>query len=401
MDRVFSYSQLLKDLHTAYYDARRHKRNKLYQIRFETDLENNLQSLCTELWWRTYEARPSESFIIEDPKKREIFAADFRDRIVHHLYYNYLYRWFERTFVADSYSCILRRGTHYGIHRLEHHIRCESHDYTRKCYVLKMDLQGYFMHIDRRRLLDIAMSAINKLQRRGVTDLSMEHFDFLRYLTREIVLLDPTENCRIRGSIKDWDGLPESKSLFSAPPDCGLPIGNLTSQLFSNVYLNELDQYMKRTLHCRHYGRYVDDFYVVSCDREWLKGLIPKVRAFLEENLGLYLQDNKMRLCDVQQGVEYLGAYLKPHRRYVSNFTLRRINKKITRLEQTLPNPDPEHLRSSLSSILGIMRHHSSFRLRQQLVQDRLQPFLRYGYFDRELTKFIPYKPFLRNIFTE
>ena len=386
----FTYLSLLSDLRSAYYDARRHKRNKGYQLQFESDLENNLGRLCCDLWWRTYKARPSECFIISDPKKREVFAADFRDRVVHHLYYNYIYKWLVCTFIADTYSCIEGRGTLYGIRRLEKHIREESRDYTRPCYVLKMDIKGYFMHIDRARLLNLVIDAIDRRQKKGDSGLSDAHFDFLRYLSREIVLLDPLEDCRIKGNLSDWDDLPRSKSLFYARPGCGLPIGNLTSQMFSNVYLNVLDQWMKRRMGCRHYGRYVDDFYVVSSDREWLHSLVPQVRLFLAERLGLSLQDGKTCIYDVRRGVPFLGAYLKPRRSYVSAFSLRRMSGKISALESTLPAPDPVHLRSSLSSVLGLMRQHSSYNLRAHLVQGRLRPFKNYGHFDDELTKFVP-----------
>ena len=121
--------QLLADLRQAYYDARRHKRHKPYQLRFEARLEQNLNALCDELYSRTYKPLPSSCFIITDPKKREVFAADFRDRIVHHLYYNYTHEMYERTFVHDSYSCIKGRGTHFGIRRLEKHILQESEGY--------------------------------------------------------------------------------------------------------------------------------------------------------------------------------------------------------------------------------------------------------------------------------
>jgi len=387
-DLKFTYITLLDDLRAAYYDARRHKRSRGYQQRFESNLEGNLNSLCCDLWWRTYKARPSECFIIKDPKKREVFAADFRDRIVHHLYCNYLYRYLVRSFISDSYSCIEGRGTLYGIHRLEGHIRGESLDYSRPCYVLKMDIKGYFMHIDRTRLHELVLCAINRLQKKGDSGLSKEHFDFLRYLTREIVFLDPLVGCHIRGSGNDWEDLPRSKSLFWAAPGCGLPIGNLTSQMFSNVYLDVLDQYMKRVLHCRHYGRYVDDFYIVSTDKEWLHSLVPQVRTFLADNLGLSLQDGKTRIYDVYHGVPFLGAFLKPRRSYVSNFTLHRMNGKIELLRDTLPSPDLAHMRSSLSSILGLMRQHSSYNLRCKMIDKELKPFLNYGSFDDKLTKF-------------
>ena len=118
--------QLLADLYEAYYAARKHKRNKPYQLRFEERLEENLEELCDALYTRTYRPLPSSCFIISEPKKREVFAAEFRDRVVHHLYYNYTYRMYERTFIHDTYSCIKGRGTHYGIRRLERHIRRES-----------------------------------------------------------------------------------------------------------------------------------------------------------------------------------------------------------------------------------------------------------------------------------
>jgi len=389
-DDRFTFESLLEDLHTAYYDARRHKRNKGYQLRFEARLERNLFDLCCNLWWRTYKASPSECFIITDPKKREVFAAAFRDRVVHHLYYNYIYHWLVRTFIADTYSCIEGRGTLYGIHRLQQHIRKESRDYSVPCYVLKMDIKGYFMHIDRRRLLGLVISAINKRQKKGDSGLSDGHFDFLRYLSREIILLDPMDGCRIKGNLSDWDDLPRSKSLFWTLPGLGLPIGNLTSQMFSNVYLNELDQYMKRVLHCRHYGRYVDDFYVVSADRDWLLGLVPQVRDYLSGHLGLELQEGKTKVCNVYHGVSFLGAFIKPRRSYVSRSTLRRMNGKIALLEKSLSSPDSVHIRSSLSSMMGLMRQHNSFNLRSKYVNTRLSKFLRYGHFDEGLTKFIP-----------
>jgi len=389
-DSSFTFERLLNDLHTAYLDARRHKRNKDYQLRFEARLEDNLLDLCCDLWWRTYKARPSECFIITDPKRREVFAADFRDRIVHHLYYNYIYRSLVRTFIADSYSCIEGRGTLFGIRRLERHIRQESLDYTRPCQVLQMDIKGYFMHIDRTRLLALVLSVLDKRQKRGDSNLSDAHFDFLRYLSREIISLDPLVDCHIKGCPSDWEGLPKSKSLFGAAPGLGLPIGNLTSQMFSNVYLNELDQFMKRELRCRHYGRYVDDFYVVSSDREWLRSLVPQVRRFLKESLGLAVQEGKTKICDAYRGVQFLGAYLKPRRSYVANTTMTRMNGKIDILEKTLQNPDAVHLRSSLSSMMGLMRQHNSYRMRQQVVGGRMHPFTSFGHFDQDLTKFIP-----------
>ena len=335
-----TYNQLLTDLHSAYYDARRHKASKPYVQAFDKYKDEHLQELCDALWLRTYQPHPSSCFIITDPKKREVFAADFRDRIVHHLYYNYTHTLFERTFIEDSYSCIRNRGTLYGIERLEKHIRSCSRNYTQPCYVLKMDIRGYFMHINRNILLSVALRTLRTMASHRIDKhLSFRwqdriDMDFVEYLTREIILLNPIRNCRRIGSRSEWDALDYDKSLFHSPEGCGLPIGNLTSQLFSNVYLNELDQYCKRVLGCRYYGRYVDDFYVVSGDKAFLRSLVPLVRPFLKDSLSLSLHEGKTQILPVQYGVTFLGMFLKPWRRTASRSCLRRMERKYAALLQ-------------------------------------------------------------------
>lgn len=358
------------DLRQAYYDARRHKRRKPFQIAFEGDLEGNLSSLCDDLMSGTYKPQPSTCFLIREPKIREVFAAQFRDRIVHHLYYNYTHKLFERTFIADSYSCIKGRGTHNGIERLTRHIRQVSQNWQEQCYVLKMDIRGYFMHIERQRLLDIVMRNLIKMSKHKVSSNSSSvwadciDIDFVGRLSREIILLDPILDCKRIGEKKEWAELPKDKSLFHSPDNCGLPIGNLTSQLFSNVYLNELDQFVKRELKCRHYGRYVDDFFIVDSDRQWLRNKIPMIRDFLADNLGLELHEGKVRIYDAMRGVDFLGAFIKPFRNYVSNATLSRMEKKIKTLNR---KNEGHHLQSRINSYLGILSHYASFRIQCDL----------------------------------
>ena len=385
-----SREQLLKDLYEAYYDARRHKRNKAYQLRFEARLEDNLNELCDALWNRTYKPLPSDCFIITDPKCREVFAAHFRDRVVHHLYYNYTHQIFERTFIKDTYSCIKGRGTHYGIERLQKHILSESRNYSRKCYVLKMDIRGYFMNINRRKLLEIATRSLHKMSTHKVGKYrktlweDVVDMDFLDYLTREIVLLNPMNGCRFIGLPSDWDNLPFEKSMFHSPAGCGLPIGNLTSQLYSNVYLNVFDQYMKRELKCRHYGRYVDDFYVVSSDREWLQSIVAPITAFLNERLGLTIHDGKTQTIDVTEGVSFLGGFVLPHRIYTNRDTLKRMDAKLYALER---EGDGEHIGKSLNSYCGVLSHWQNFNIRKKMLLRRHR-FTRYGMFDMEVRHF-------------
>lgn len=381
--------QLLEDLYKAYYDARKHKRNKPYQLRFEENLDNNLNELCDELYNRTYNAMPSSCFIITDPKKREVFAAEFRDRIVHHLYYNYTYKMFERTFIHDTYSCLKGRGTHFGIERLQRHIRQESQNYKVPCYVMKMDIRGYFMHINRAKLLQFCLRSLDRMAMHKVSKHRAERWKdvvdmgFIEYLTHEIVLLNPINDCLVIGKPSEWDDLPHDKSLYYTPEGCGLPIGNLTSQLFSNVYLNVMDQFMKRELKCRHYGRYVDDFYVVSADRDWLYSIVPQVRVFLASALGLAFHDGKMKITSVWHGAEFLGAWLKPHRIYSSRDTVVRMRRKL----RILARSSREKWYASLNSYCGVMSHWNNFHLRKKLLTENLE-FGKYGMFTMDYNKY-------------
>lgn len=352
--------QLLFDLYVAYYEAKKHKNNKPYVIEFSNSLNLKISQLRDDLWNRTYVPEPSSCFIIDHPKKREVYAASFRDRIVHHLYYEYTHRFFENTFINDTYSCIKGRGTNYGIDRLKHHILSESENYTKECHVLKIDIKGYFMNIDRNVLLDIALKTIEKYKAKEEYNKELD-FEFIEYLTREIILLDCTKNCVVISPKESYIGLPNSKRLSESPPHCGLPIGNLTSQLFSNVYLNVFDQYVKRTLKFKHYGRYVDDAYIVCCDKQRLLDSIPLIELFLNDTLHLEIQKGKLLLCNAKYGVEFLGAFIKPFRTYVSNQCLRRIKKTIC-----TKHTKQENIQSNISKI-GYLSQYKSYNIRKEL----------------------------------
>ena len=246
---------LLYDLFQAYYDARKNKRSTMNALAFEIDYEKKIFELFEDIKNRKYELGRSVCFISFDPVQREVFAADFRDRIVHHLIFNYINPIFERLFINDSYSCRIGKGTSYGIKRVDHFIRSCSQNYTKDCYILKMDIKGYFMAMDR----NILYQKIEKILARFGAKAGLD-IDLILFLVRKVIFHDPTENCAIRGSKEDWVGLPKSKSLFFAGKGKGFPIGNLTSQLFGNIYLNDLDCFVKYKLGFKYYGRYVDDF---------------------------------------------------------------------------------------------------------------------------------------------
>ena len=342
--------KLLTDLFTAYYTARSNKRNTHNQVRVERDLSNKLIELYHDILACRYKVGRSICFIIERPVKREVFAASFRDRIVHHYLYNYLMPIFDPMFIYDSYSCRVGKGTLFGINRLEHHIRSCSNNYTRECWVLKLDLTGYFMSMNRQRLYDIV---IGHLRRTG-HDKDSE-FRTVVYLLQKVIFNEPTKGCYMKGKRSDWEGLPPSKSLFHTPEGCGLPIGNLTSQLFSNIYLNEFDQYVKRVLKVKRYGRYVDDFYLVDNSKDRLLSLIDPIRKFLDRELFLTLHPKKIYLQRQEKGVQFLGTVLKNGHRYMSARGHKMMMETLSR--RLTEEPNPYLVRSCVNSYKGYLSY--------------------------------------------
>lgn len=349
---------LLTDLFRAYYDARRNKRNTCSQLRFELNLETNLIHLYHDLYSRKYRPSPSICFVIEDSVKREVFASEFRDRVVHHLYWNYVAELFDRLFVYDSYSCRKGKGTLFGIERLEHHIRSATHNFTRSAYILQLDIQGYFMHIRRDLLHKIVTDTLHQYH---YTD------PLLLYLTDIIILKDPLQHCRYCGNPSDWDGLPDSKCLSKQPHGVGLPIGDLTSQLFSNIFLNRLDRFVQYDLGFSHYGRYVDDFWLVDTSKERLRSAIEPIRVFLRE-MGMTLHPKKIRLYPSTERVGFLGAVCVPYYRHTSKRTTQKFHDKLQVWEKWLEDfPDMTDkrererwlmdCRACVNSYLGYLGH--------------------------------------------
>jgi len=382
--------KLLLDLFQAYFDTRRNKRNTVNALAFERHFETKLFELHHEIVSHAYELKKSICFIVNSPVKREIFAANFRDRVVHHLLYNYLSPVFEGIFINDSYSCRKGKGTHYGIKRIDHFIRSCSENYAEDCYILKLDIKGYFMAMNRKLLFKKMKSAIAANSHKVDFDLPL-----ILYLLKRIIFNDPTRNCIIKGRRKDWQGLPNDKSLFHAGTDCGLPIGNLTSQLFGNVYLNEFDHFVKRDLKIRYYGRYVDDFVLIHRDKEYLKSLIPEIKSYLIEYLKLELHPNKIYLQHFTKGVKYLGAVIKPHRIYIANRTKGNFYEAIEKQNQIARDHKPtrveqEKFLSSMNSYLGIMRHYKTYKARKKIVLKYLSGWwYNYIYLSGGVCKFV------------
>lgn len=317
-----SRAWLHRELYRAYLAARKHKRHTKDVYLFEMNLTENLTQLCEDIIRQRYQPSRSIAFIVRFPVIREIFAAPFRDRIVHHFLYNMSYDWWDRRLIYDSYSCRIGKGALLGILRLQHFIRSASEDYTKEAYVLKLDIQGYFMSLSRQKLFDRICWGIER-QFAGNRNTG----NLMKYLWKQIIFDDPCKGVRIRGYWSNWSCLPKTKSLFYQKAGYGIVIGNLSSQLLSNIMLDQLDRYIYYELGYKRYGRYVDDFYIVVTAEELaqLKKDISKIDMFLKEELELTLHPRKRYLQEVHKGVEFLGAvvypnHLAPSKRFKNNF---------------------------------------------------------------------------------
>lgn len=300
-------------LYLSYLEARKGgKRKTRNEHAFEVNAFQNLKLLRQDIMDRTYRPSRSVAHIIFDPVIREIFAATFRDRIVHHLIFAIVYDWWDKHFIYDSYSCRTGKGVKFGLERLDHHIRSASLNYARKVYVLKLDIQGYFMSLPRARLYE---QAIWGLERQFQGRPNSPEYQLIKFLWYQTIFDDPVEGVRRVGDLRNWDLLPKTKSLFGQPRGKGIVIGNLTSQLLSNIYLNQLDLFITKTLGYKHYGRYVDDFYIVVTEERLpqLKCDVEAIENYLK-SIELTLHPKKRKLQEASKGVDFIGGVVYPDR---------------------------------------------------------------------------------------
>ncbi|MGG1923637.1 reverse transcriptase/maturase family protein [Chryseobacterium sp. NRRL B-14798] len=400
-------SELKYNLFAAYYEARRNKRNTYDQLRFEICYEKELFQLYEEIKNGTYTIGKSIAFIIDKPVKREIFAANFRDRIVHHLMFNYLNPIIEPLFIEDSYSCRKGKGTSFGIRRAYDQLKMITSSFTKDAYILKLDIKSYFMSINKNRLMkklrDIISENTFKKSRYMASGGNVHRdidYDSWFGILEKVVYHDPTTKCTIKGKVSHWEKLPDSKSIFKSAPDCGLPIGNLTSQLFSNVYLNDFDHYMKDALKIEHYGRYVDDFYIFHTSKKEITKIFRRCRSFLL-NEGLELHPRKIYLQHYTKGFQFLGVFIKPHKIYIRKRTAKKFKSLIRFYKKSIvdkgePNMEQiRNLRSVVNSYLGFLKHYNTYNLRYKSIFARPACiFFQYGYFSSNLSKMIIHKPF-------
>ncbi len=305
----------------AFDEFKKGKRSKKDVQFFERFLEDNLFDLHRRLEAKIYKHSSYTAFNIYDPKFRHIHKAKVADRIMHHAIVSIIEPIFDKTFIYDSYSCRKEKGTHKAVKRLFYFVRKVSRNYTGDCFALKLDIRKFFENVDHQILL-------NQIKKR-IGD------DDLLWLLKNI--------------------------LQSFSKDKGMPIGNLTSQVFANIYLNELDQFMKHDLKIRYYLRYSDDFVILSQDINYLKGLIRGIEIFLKENLKLSLHEDKIIIRKYTQGIDFLGYIVLPHYVLPRTKTKKRIFKKLKE------KVGSENFDQSLQSYLGYLGYANAFRLAEKL----------------------------------
>ena len=286
---------------------------------FSFRLIENISELHKDLLGNKYYHGPYEAFKINDPKPRKIHKSQVRDRLLHHAVYRQLYPFFDRIFISDSFSCRIDKATHKAMRRFKTFYLKESLNGTRTCWILKCDIRKFFDNIDHEILLGIL--------RKYISD-------------QRIINLLKNIICS-----------------FSSAPGRGLPLGNLTSQLFVNIYMNEFDQFVKHKLKVKYYIRYADDFVVLSQDKSWLEELLPKIGDFLEEELKLTLHPDKIFIKTLNSGVDFLGWVHFPGHRVLRDSTKNRMLRNL-KVNKTL---------GTRASYLGLLKHGNTYNIKKKL----------------------------------
>ncbi|MEF3691693.1 MAG: RNA-directed DNA polymerase [Candidatus Moraniibacteriota bacterium] len=359
MSIIFTYQKLYR----AYLSCRKNKRKTLNALDFELDFEKNLRDLLRDLKNRKYKPGRSVCFAVSKPKIREIFASDFRDRIVHHLLVNEIIEYNRRRFIFDSYACLKDKGTQKAVKRLKYFIRHEINSGQKNSWYLKMDVASFFASIDQNILFEIFSRFIESKKRHPRWKAEM------LWLGKLIIFYRCQDNFFAKGNLKLLASVPLEKSMFGQPFGKGLPIGNYTSQFFANLYLHELDYFIKRKLKIKKYLRYVDDFVIISNDVEKLRALPEKVDNFLKERLKLKLRQKKTKIRLIKSGIEFLGYFIKTDYALVKNDIVQRLKEKIR------SESDDAKMIATINSYFGHFGHAQTFSLRAKVCKNLSDKF--------------------------
>ncbi len=333
-----------ENLYIAALEAKKSKRFKDEVLKFNSNLEENLIIIQNELIHKTYKVGKYRQFYINEPKKRLIMALPFKDRVIQWAIYRNLYPIYDKQFIYDSYGCRVGKGTHKAADRLQYWLRQVDRK-QQKYYYLKLDISKYFYRVNHAILLDILRKKI-------------EDKDLMWLL--EIIVNSEDVPFGLPAGM-EADQCSDEERLF----DTGMPIGNLTSQLFANVYLNELDQYAKHNLRIHYYIRYMDDIIILSDNKKYLHQVKEEIEIFLKEKLALDL-NKKTAIRPISCGIEFVGFRLWPTHRKLKKSGIKKIKKRIKTLQKAYRNGSMtfEKVNASMQSYFGIMKHFNSYNFK-------------------------------------
>lgn len=359
----------------AYLDCRKRKRSTIGATEFELNYVHNLVELMNEVNSRQYRIGKSICFVVRYPRYREVFAGEFRDRVIHHYIALRLEPLFEQIFCVRTYNCRKGKGQLAGVTQLAEDIREESENYTKDAYVMKVDLKGFFMSIIKSKLAKM------------IDDFIVAHYEGddkedLRWLCNLVIMHRPELNCERRSLLWMWNFIPKEKSLFTNGEDRGIAIGNIFAQLFANFLLNTID--WKIDAVCVRHNRYVDDISFVSKDKDKLLSIVPMLRTELGK-LGLRLNEKKFYLQHYSKGVQFTGAVIKPDRIYVANHTINSFALAVERLGKAVEMgmiDDIEKEIASVNSYLGIMSHYDEYATKRRIMAKLPPKFFEYCYIE-------------------
>ena len=341
-----------KNLILAWRKARKGKTLKQYVIDFEKDIKNNLALLQVELLLHAYQPRPLKTFTLRDPKTRTISVSDFRDRVVHHAICNIIEPLFDKSFIYDSYANRKGKGTLAAIKRLEAFQRKVSKNKTLVRKFNKRNIfRGFFLKADIKKYFDtVNHNILLEILKRKIKD-------------KELLFL-------LRNILSNHESKESGK---------GMPLGNLTSQFLANVYLNELDQFVKKQLRAKYYIRYVDDFIILHNDKRTLSCYKEKLEKFLNDNLSLKLNQDKSRIEPLTRGIQFLGFRTFYHHKILKKKSTSRIYHKVHSLENDYHSRKISYdkLYDFLEGWCAYARNANTFRLRKNLLVQIDQKFPR------------------------
>jgi len=382
----------IQDWVDAFEDCCKKKKSSGQCTYYRTIYEVDLVHLAAEVYSHEYTPSTSICFVVTRPKLREVFAANFRDRIVQHWACIRLNPLFEERFHSQgdvSFNCRVGYGTLHAVYSLRDKIERATQDYTRNAYIGKFDLKSFFMSINKAKLEAMIDELID-------TKYFGADKETLRFVCRTIIRHEPQKNCVRKGRIYLWDELPKNKSLFYAKEGVGMPIGNLTSQLFANYYMSFFDGWILEQLapYQGEYIRFVDDFVIVVPSteqfdgKEIIKQIHQKAILWLKENLCLTLHPDKFYLQDAKKGVAFVGSVIKPHRIYSCNRSMNSMMQKFIQFENycfdlvcsggidgisVTHTKLLEHDVDSLNSYLGLSVHTNSYAIRAEAVMHKMK----------------------------